>query len=291
MSFGRTIRIYLKNGSVTGIRHTEIVNWTGQAIFIPRSLVKEKELEEWDESKRPGIYFLFGIDENSIDRKAVYIGESENILSRLDEHLAKKEFWNEAVFFTSKDDNLTKSHIKYLESRLIEMSKNAQRYTILNGNDGTRSLLPRSDKDSMEEFISNIRILLGTMGHKVLEPIMISQDKQISHPTEERKDIELTLKAKLSAEAIYTDEGIVVKKGSEANKSTQPSLSNGYKTLKETLVSEGILKEKTADLYEFTDNYLFKSSSQAAAIIAGYSISGPQSWSHNGKTLKEIEGN
>lgn len=290
MSFGRTIRIYLKSGSVTGIRHSEIVNWSGQAMFIPRSQIKE--LGEWDESKRPGVYFLFGIDENSIDKKAVYIGESENILERLNEHLSKKEFWNEAIFFTSKDDNLTKSHIKYLEARLIGMSKDAQRYTILNSTSGTSSSLPRSDKDAMEEFLSNIRILLGTMGHKVLEP-MITQSEKIQR-IEEKKNIELTFNKrgnKVSARAIYTDEGIVVKKGSEANKSTQPSLSNGYKTLKETLVSEGILKEKTADLYEFTDNYLFKSSSQAAAIIAGYSISGPQSWSHNGKTLKEIEEN
>lgn len=287
---GRMIRIYLKNGSVTGIRHSEIINWSGQAIFIPRSQMKE--LEEWDESKKPGVYFLFGVDENSIDKKAVYIGESENILSRLNDHLSKKEFWNEAIFFTSKDDNLTKSHIKYLEARLIEVSKEAQRYTILNNTGGTFSSLPRGDKDSMEEFISNIRILLGTMGHKVLEP-MINLTKQFYQPVEENNDIELTFSKnnKLFVRAIYTDEGIVVKKGSEANKETRSSLSNGYKTLKETLVNEGILKEKDQDLYEFTDNYLFKSSSQAAAVIVGYSISGPQSWYHNGKTLKEIEEN
>lgn len=221
--------------------------------------------------------------------KETYIGESENIFKRLNDHL-QKDFWNEAVFFTSKDDNLTKSHIKYLESRLIEISKNSKRYIVSNGNDATLSVLPRSDKDSMEEFLHNIRILLGTMGHKVLEPIIIDNPEQITK--ENNKKIELTLNAKnVSAQAIYTNEGIVVKKGSTANKESKLSLSKGSKNLKEMLVNRGVLKIKFDNLYEFTEDYLFNSSSQAAEVILGSSTSGPQRWYSNGKTLKELENN
>lgn len=61
MGIGRTIRIYLDDGSIAGIRHAEIVNWTGQAISAPRTQVKT--LSDWDESKKPGVYFLFGVDD------------------------------------------------------------------------------------------------------------------------------------------------------------------------------------------------------------------------------------
>ena len=116
MALGKSIRIYLADGSVAGIRRGEIVNWTGQAIACPRS--RFPELKEWsEEAKRPGIYFLFGQNEES-GQDAVYIGEAEIVLDRLYSHISGKEFWTELIAFTSKDDNLTKGHVRYLESRL-----------------------------------------------------------------------------------------------------------------------------------------------------------------------------
>src|SRR5574337_936044 len=114
MAFGKSIRIYLKDGSVTGIKFGEVVNQTIQSISCPRFRIAE--LKGNDEVNRPGVYFLFGLDENSNEPKA-YIGEAENVYDRIQDHIAKKEFWNEAIFFVSKDSNLTKSHVKYLESR------------------------------------------------------------------------------------------------------------------------------------------------------------------------------
>ena len=111
--FGKSIRIYLSDGSPSGLRHVEIANWSGQAIACPRS--RFSELKKWSESQRPGVYFL--LEKHSTDDKnAVYIGESENVFKRLTDHDRKKDFWNEVILFTSKDENLTKSHIKYLES-------------------------------------------------------------------------------------------------------------------------------------------------------------------------------
>ncbi len=284
MQFGRTIRIYLQDGSVTGIRHSEIVNWSGQAVFFPRS--KIKELDEWDEAKKPGVYFLFGLDENS-NSAAVYIGESENILTRLNQHLKNKEFWNEAVFFTSKDDNLTKSHIKYLEARLIEEGIKANRYKLVNGNEATLSSLPRSDRDAMEEFLNNIRILLGTMGHKVLEPI------HNFTVNEKNTYIEFKLKGRVPAYSIYSNEGIIVKRGSKVYKESKPSMHKGPKELKEKLISEEILISADDDFYEFSQDYLFSSSSYAATVILGSPCSGPQNWIKidDNITLKEFEAN
>lgn len=293
MSIGKTIRIYLDDGSVSGIRHAEIVNWTGQAVSSPRS--KIKALTSWEESKKPGVYFLFGIDEES-GEDAVYIGEAENVFDRLQNHLANKDFWNEVVFFTSKDENLTKSHVKYLESRLVQLAKLTARYVVLNGNEPQLPVLPRGDRDAMDEFVANLKILLGVVGYKTLESIeqrkteiITEQDNQAEAST--NTDVsELLLKVKgIKAQAHLTDEGIVVLATSHASQNVKDSLSTGYKKLREQLIQNGTLEE-IIDGYVFTKNQLFKSPSQAAAIIVGYSINGRHHWqTKNGTTLKSIE--
>jgi len=293
MSIGKTIRIYLDDGSVSGIRHAEIVNWTGQAVSSPRS--KIKSLASWEESKKPGVYFLFGVDEES-GEDAVYIGEAENVFDRLQNHLANKDFWNEVVFFTSKDENLTKSHVKYLESRLVLLAKLYARHVVLNGNEPQLPVLPRGDRDAMDEFVANLKILLGVVGYKTLESIeqrkteiiIEQEDQTLESPNSDV--LELFLKVKgIKAQAHLTDEGIVVLTASHVSKDVKDSLSAGYKKLREQLIQNGTLQE-TNNGYVFTKNKLFKSPSQAAAIIVGYSINGRHHWqTKDGVTLKSIE--
>lgn len=292
MELGRTIKIYLDNGSVTGIKHSEIVNWSGQAISSPRNLIKK--LKDWTEAQRPGVYFLFGLDEKGND--SVYIGESENVFERLRQHItdSKKDFWEEVVFFTSKDENLTKAHVKFLESKLTLLAINASRYKVLNSNNPQQSKLPRGDRDAMEEFVNNIRILIGAMSHKVLEPINKQQfinntkSPNIIDSQTSNNDLYLNIN-RIDAQAILTNEGIVVKKDSEAFFNERNSLVPSYKNLRSKLQDEGILI-KNGNKFIFTKDYLFPSPSQAAAVIVGYSINGRNSWClTDGTTLKVYE--
>lgn len=171
-TLGKSIRVYLADATVTGIRYAELVNWTGQAIVCPRNRLNE--LTNWPESAKPGVYFLF--ESRFGDTKPLaYIGESENVASRLTSHDRNKEFWSKVVIFTSKDSNLTKAHIKYLESSLVDLSKYANRYQLENGNRPTESSLPRADSDAMEEFVENIRMVIGILGYSILEPILKSK--------------------------------------------------------------------------------------------------------------------
>ncbi len=170
MVFGRKVTIYLADGSPSGIRHVEIANWSGQAIACPRSRLNE--LKEWQEVQRPGVYFLLEKQTAETGDRA-YIGESENVVKRLSQQDKNQDFWNEVIIFTSKDENLTKAHIKYLESRLTGISIKADRYKIENGNTPVESLLPRADKDAMEEYIHNLRIVMGTLGHRLLESVKV----------------------------------------------------------------------------------------------------------------------
>jgi len=289
MNYGKSIRVYLADGIATGIKHAEIVNWTGQAISCPRKRINE--LKEWPESRSPGIYFLIGEDIEH-DTPLVYIGESENVHERLSIHGVKKEFWREVVFFTNKDENLTKAHIRYLESRLVQQANQANRSKLENGNSPKQPSIPRSDRDAMEEFIGNIRVLMGVLGHRFLESIVSERDSsnKTTYESVKADDIPLTLNyKKLRANALLTDEGVVVLKGSEALLQIKETLTPGYKKIKRDLVDSGKLTEENGKLILQVD-YLFNSPSAAAGILIGQASNGRVLWKdNNGRTIAQIE--
>jgi len=304
---GKQIRIYLADNSVSGVRHAEITNWTGQAIACPRT--RFDELKNWQEIRRSGIYFLFGINETT-GENIVYIGESENVLDRLNSHLSGKDFWSELIAFTSKDENLTKSHVKYLESRIVSIAQQARRYELKNSSAPQLPSLPRADKDAMEEFLLLAKLLLGVFGHRVLDPYNpifpksstseTLDEKNLPQPSEISESVIPTPNPaflefgdrKYAAKALLTDEGIVVLAGSQAAIEPQSSLSSGYRALRERLISKGVLSESNGKLV-FTQDQLFSSPSQAASIICGNARSGPRDWGlqrlNTDEMLRELE--
>src|SRR3972149_3562560 len=164
-----TIKLFLVHGDAKRLRTAELSNWTGKAVAGPRS-----ELDgvlARDEVAKSGVYFLSGTDSES-GKVAVYVGEAESIRDRLRGHL-DKDWWNHVVFFISKDENLTKAHIRYLEGRLIEQAKAAGRALVMNGQ-SSGSKLPESDREDMEIFLEKIHQLLPVLGVEVLVPTTIN---------------------------------------------------------------------------------------------------------------------
>ena len=291
MPFGKSVRIFLPDASVTGMRHAEILNRTGQAIACPRNRLEE--LKQWPETTKPGVYFLF--EARLGDSKPVaYIGESENVAERLLAHDRKRDFWNDVVVFSSKDDNLNKSHIKYLESRLESLARVADRYKLENGNTPTLSSLSRAEREAMEELLEDIRLVLGTLGYPILEPLLRTPSTSPTSPTAptpaSSPTEEFVFKVhKLIAKGVQTDEGFVLKKGSTASKTNTDSLSTKLVKFKEQLIADGRLVVED-DRLLFSEDVLMSSSSYAAALVAGTARSGPQSWySVDGRSLKELE--
>jgi hypothetical protein len=297
---GKSIRIYLADGSVSGIRHGEIVNWSGQAISCPRT--RFADLKEWAEARRPGVYFLFGIDEET-GRDVVYIGEAEVVTERVSSHISGKDFWSELVAFTSKDDNLTKGHIRYLEARLVQVASSAGRYILKNAVSPQLPALPRADRDAMEEFIESVRTLLGVLGHRALEPLTM---RSATEPAVTAAPLPSPSRAMprtvpseptnfclriggITAAAIRTDEGIVVLAGSDAAPDVQRSLSMGYRSLRERLIASGVITQANGKC-EFARDNLFSSPSQAAAVLVGYAINGRDAWkTKEGRTWGQVE--
>jgi hypothetical protein len=281
MKFGKTIKIFLIDGDPNGRMSCELSNWTGKAYKIPR--IKIKECTDRDDLVSTGVYLLFGKDEEGKDQ--VYIGEAESIIKRLNQHLTQKDFWNETIVFISKDENLNKAHIKYIENRLFEIAKNANRYKIENTVTPTQSSISESDRAEMEEFIEYIKMLVNTLGHKVFEEKREIKQKQ-------KQDI-FFIKAARGADAQGepTSDGFVVFKGSKAASTTVNSMQQSFVNLRQSLIDKGVLK-MNGENYEFSEDYIFSSPSTAAAMVMGRNANGLIEWKlKDGKSLKEFETN
>lgn len=275
-----TIKLFLAHGDPKRLRTAELSNWTGKAVAGPRSEFDSVLTRE--ESHKSGVYFLTGIDPET-GTNAVYIGEAESVRDRVKSHL-DKDFWNQIVFFTSKDENLTKAHIRYLEGRLIEQAKLAGRAQVQNGQ-GSGARLPESDREDMEIFLEKIHQLLPVLSVEVLVPKTVPAEAAT-----ERESLSCEIKG-LKATGHLTPNGIVVLAGSQAVLNERAS-SQKYPwalNMRKKLKDDGVLSVK-ADHLVFTQDAEFSSPSAAAAVIHGGHANGLTSWKNkNGQTLKELE--
>ena len=281
MKFGKTIKIFLIDGDPNGRMSSELSNWTGKAYKIPR--IKIKDCTDRDDLMNTGVYLLFGKDEEGKD--LVYIGEAESILKRLNQHLNQKDFWNETIVFVSKDDNLNKAHIKYLENRLHDIAQVAKRYKIENSIIPTQSSISESDRAEMEEFIENIKMLVNTLGHKVFE------EKRDFKPKQKHEIFSIKAARGADGQGEPSSDGFVVFKSSKAAATIVNSMTTSFILLRQKLIDNGVLVDK-GEFYEFSDDYIFSSPSTAAVIIMGRNANGLTEWKQkDGKTLKDFENN
>lgn len=213
-----------------------------------------------------------------------YIGEAEVLADRLKAHKSR-EFWVSLVTFLSKDENLTKSHIRYLEGRLIEEAEKAERF-ILDNVKASGSKLPEADRYDMEEFLGKVVQLLPVLGSDVLTPIGGNESLTTDTPT-------LTTEIKgLVARGRRTPTGFVVLAGSQAVAQPRPSAENYWAALlttRQELSADGSITPKDGHLL-FTRDVEFASPSAAAGIIHGGNMNGLAAWrSSDGITLGELE--
>ncbi len=178
---------------------------------------------------------------------------------------------------------MNKAHIKYLENRLHEIAKGANRYIIVNSSTPTQSAISESDRAEMEEFIDNIKLLVNTLGHKVFE------EKREYKPVLEQEAFYIKAEHGVYGQGKPTSDGFVVFKGSKAVGGNVPSLWLNFAKFRQRLIDEGVLV-KIEECYEFTEDYIFSSPSTAAIILLGRNVNGLTEWKQkDGRTLKEFE--
>ncbi|MFC2111530.1 GIY-YIG nuclease family protein [Bacteroidota bacterium] len=171
---GKKLTVYMIDGTEYGPRLSEIGNWVGKAIYSPRSAVNK--IIGRSEFDNTGIYCLKGDPTDEAFEERIYIGEAENVRTRLKQHLSdpNKDF-KEIIFFISKDELLTKTQIKYLESRLIQLAIEAKTAEIENGNSPSLPTLHEADISDMEYFLNQIKLILPIMGFRFLISSTINQ--------------------------------------------------------------------------------------------------------------------
>ena len=280
-SASATIKLFLPRGDAKSLRTAEISNWTGKAVAAPRTELDDLLARE--ELEKTGVYILIGTDPATNTPRA-YIGEAEVIRDRIRQHKTK-EFWVSAIVFVSKDENLTKAHVRYLESQLIKEAARINRVT-LEQNESGGSRLPESDREDMEVFMARIRQVLPVLGSDLLTPkVGAAESVQAEGMLYCRiKDAE--------AKGQRTPNGFVVFSGSTAVLKERGS-SESYPYVlnrRRELLAEGLLVEKNGFL-TFTKDTEFSSPSAAAAVVHGGSANGLTAWKNRaGRSLKELEG-
>ena len=279
-AFGKTIRLFLVDGTTNGLMTAELSNWTGIGVKVPK--IRLKEYFNRPEFQRPGVYILIGKGENNED--AAYIGEAEVIADRLSSHIVNKDFWNEVVFFASKDRYLNKSSVKYLESRLHEQALKTARYSIAQ-NIPTRPELSESEQAELEEFFANVKVLTATLGHKIFEEIEETTQTNSSN----NKIFYCKSGNGADGSGSPSTEGFVVYKDALFVVTEQASLSISIRSERQRMLHEGTLIAQ-GELLRLSRDYVFTSSSRAAAAILARSASGPLEWkTADGVQLKHFE--
>ena len=272
-----TIKLFLVHGSPSCLRTAELSNWSGKAIAAPRTEISD--LLKREELSSPGFYLLTGVDPETGER-AIYIGEAENVSKRLKGH-ASKDFWNSATVFVSKDENLTKAHIRYLEGILIEKAGNNSASVVMNSA-SSGAKLPESDAAEMDVFLEKCLQLLPVLG--------ISDFNEKIDQLSESKDLLFCKIRGLVATGKRTANGFIVFSGSQAVLDHRPS-SVRTRARREELIEKGDLEQKDGNLI-FTKDLEFGSPSTAGGIIHGGAANGLTSWKNEkGVQLKEIEAN
>ncbi len=261
MTNPKTIITYLVDGNPQWIKTVELSNRVGKAISIPRAQLKEAKKRA--ECNQPALYFLFWKD---LDQDLAYIGEAENLIQRLSHHDTNKDFREVVIAFVSKDNNLTKADVKFLEAEAIQKAQSVNRYSLQNGTTPSVNNLPEYQESTMREFLANIDLLIAAMWYPIL--------KEVSVISSEVNNIYYLSSRGAEAKWEYTEEGMVILKWSKWPKDLQSSVIEkkhyAYRH-RPSLLKKWVISEEW-ECIVFKQDYVFSSPSSAASFIAGASL-------------------
>ncbi|MGV3576576.1 MAG: GIY-YIG nuclease family protein [Devosia sp.] len=287
---GRTVRLFLVDGNAqSGLISAEIINWTGRVLVAPRAKLAEVLLRE--EAEKTGLYILFGDQTETGVRRNVYIGESDNVGRRVQQHSKsdQKDFFEKFCLITSSDLNLTKTHVRYLENRTTALAKASGRANVLNANEPPMGRVPESDIADMEFFLDQLRILLPVLGFDILrEPLPArtgTSGRSVSNDLPglvgDDGGIELYFprtRDGIEGTAVQMPDEIVVRRGSIARKNPDHAV-NQYATLRQQLIDDGALREDPDTVHLVFDRDVpFSSPSAASAVMLGRNDNGRTTW-------------
>jgi len=277
MARGRSVRLFLAEGSATGVLTAEIVNWTGHVLAAPRTRLEVALKRE--ELKRTGVYILYS-DAFSGDLAPVYVGEGDDIAGRLRSHSRDedKDYWDRFVAVTNKDMNLTKAHVKYLEGRLISLLLEAKKCDVKNRTEPSFDRLPEADISDMESFLEELQLVLPVIGVDFFRKPKVHVAQQ---DTEAESAVFFTLKhvgKGIAAKAVELDGEFVVLSGATGSLLESISFHDKIKSLREQALESGRAVKIDDGHFRLNEDIAFSSPSAASVFLFGTSRNGRTDW-------------
>jgi hypothetical protein len=278
--FGRSIQLFLVDGTPNGLTIASIHGWTGSVLVATQSTFPK--LVARPEADRTGVYILFGPDPKDALSMRAYIGEADSVRDRIGQSAGERGFWETAVVITTSDEALTKGHVRYLEARLIEMAKSAGRVLLDNGQvpSADKRRLPEADRANMETFLANLKVILPVVGLDLLKPRpTAATSSATSAAIAGEVRFEIRHKSGVKATGVEEEGEFVVLQGSEALKDAGYQGTNAYGELKQELITQEVLVSSAdGKHYDFGRPYAFKSPSAAAAVVLDRNANGRTEW-------------
>ena len=268
---GKTITTYLIDGDPKGTQYAFISNKICQMFVVPRSNLSYLNTQE--KLQKPAFYILLGEDEST--KPQAYIGETENFKESVKDHDSKKSFWQKALIFVSKDADMTKVDVQYIEYKAITEAKKANAFVLSDNKQIPKAPnLPEHQQDSMDEFFEDVKFLASFIGCNIFE---------LSQPKEEH--IFYTKGRGCNAKGFYSSEGFTVLKGSIVAPTMVPSFN--WKEKRKKMLQDYTSNEN--EILVLTSDKTFSSPSTAADFCIGSSNNGWLVWKDkNGNTLDSV---
>lgn len=295
--FGRTIQLFLVDGTPNGLRIASIHGWTGSVLVAAQSTFGK--LLARPEVDRTGVYILYGPDPDDALSMRAYIGEADSVSERIKQSANDRSFWETAVVITTSDEALTKGHVRYLEARLLDITKQAGRVLLDNSQapDAERRRLPEADRANMERFLDDLKVILPVVGLDLLKSkpragaLYVTLDPVTSGaPAPYEASFEIRHKSGVKATAVIQDGEFYVIPGSQARKDTGHTGAHSYSELKRQLIERNVLRAGPEhEFYEFVVPWAFSSPSAASAVVLDRSSNGRTEWKVVGSKLTYAE--
>lgn len=281
MATPKTIQIFLPGGDPQGIRIAEITTRIVQVIEVPRPLLAD--FNKMPESGQVSVYFLVNDQRDGSD-PVVYVGQTGDLRTRLTDHNQKKDFWQRALVLISRTNSLTQTHTLFLEWHCLQVVNEAGRYSVENGNKGSKPHTPAPLAADCVEIFETASTLLATLGYPLFDAVGIAGN------TGAQREIFTCTSAGVDGRGLYTPEGFVVLKGSKGRRANVASIEGtGDERHRRKLVEAGVMKE-VGDTAVFQKDHLFPSPSMAAVALLGRTANGWVAWkSKDGRTLDALK--
>jgi len=283
---GRTLQLFIIGANPLGLRQVELDNWTGIAVMGPRDQLAEAR--NLSDLNTPAVYLLTDSIDGEGDVRRVYVGETENFSERGIERNDRLAAWEHFIAFYSKDLNLTKAHVRWLELEVYRLLEKASgRAIVANGNCPPGSVLPTAHDASMRTYLENMVYVLTALGLDFFSPVRTANTttsktsaasgEQPTPNAGERYAIASVAGSAAKAFAEKRGNTWILLPGSKVSPEVR-ALPDGYKALRQSFIERHLIEPTEDGLLTVRSPLEFASPSPPAAIVRGYAINGKWEW-------------